>query len=73
MDKRCRILTEICQEIYANTSQESKYSNVKFGLRNTEKNDLSKVDFMDESRVTFDRPDGWAKGWILSDADVSVV
>ena len=32
--------------------------------------DFSKVIFTDESQVTFDRPDGWAKGWNFSNADV---
>ena len=27
---------------------------------------------MDESRVTFDGPGGWAKGWILSYSDMLV-
>ena len=27
---------------------------------------------MEESQMTFDEPDGWAKGWILSNSDVFV-
>ena len=27
---------------------------------------------MTESQVTFDGPDGWAKGWILSNSDMAV-
>ena len=36
--------------------------------------DFSTVIFMDESQVqeTFDRPDRWAKVWILSNSNVSV-
>ena len=34
--------------------------------------DFSKVIFMDESQVTFDGPNGWAKRWILSNSDVPV-
>ena len=33
---------------------------------------LSKVIFMDESLVTIDGSDGWAKKWILSNRDVPV-
>ena len=29
--------------------------------------DFSKVIFTDKSRVTFDGPNGWSKGWILQD------
>ena len=35
--------------------------------------DFSKVVFTDESQVTFDGADGWAKGRILSNSDVPVV
>ena len=34
--------------------------------------DSSKVILIDEFRVTFDGPDGWAKGWTLFYSDVSV-
>ena len=33
---------------------------------------FSKVIFMDESRVTFDGPDEWARGWILSNSHMPV-
>ena len=28
--------------------------------------------FLDESQVMCDEPDGWAKGWILSNSDMPV-
>ena len=34
--------------------------------------DFSKVIFMDEPQVIFDRSNEWVKGWILSNSDVLV-
>lgn len=34
--------------------------------------DFSTVIFTDKSQETFDRPDVWPKGWILSDSDMPV-
>ena len=34
--------------------------------------DFSLIIFIDETQVTFDGPDGWVKGWILSNSHMPV-
>ena len=69
-DKRCRIfrkLGDVKKAICKPPLNDSHRERHLIWARQNIKTDFSKVIFTDESRVTLDGPDGWAKGWILHD------
>ena len=70
-DKRCWILCEL-ESVKKKKSKQlslAKASKLSFKKKHMEIV-FSKVIFTGESQITFDGPDGWAKGWILSNSDV---
>ena len=74
-DKRHRMLCEL--ELVKETLRQPPQTKANILNRQNLANkymkiNFSKVIFSDESRMTFDRPDGCAKGWILLNSEVLV-
>ena len=55
------------------SSHKSKYFKASKLGQEIHETDFSKVIYTDEYRVTYDGPDWWAKGWILSNLNMLVV